>query len=46
MRVIRGDATVPGYESPLRYERIHAAEALRAPALEKARAVQPPGATL
>lgn len=35
-----------GYESPLRYERIHAAEALRAPASEKARAVQPPGATL
>ena len=34
------------YESPLRYERIHAAEALRAPASEKARAVQPPGATL
>ena len=34
-----------GYESPLRYERIHA-EALRAPALEKPRAVQPPGATL
>ena len=35
-----------GYQSPLRYERIHAAEALRAPASEKARAVQPPGATL
>ena len=35
-----------GYESPLRYERIHAAEALRAPAPEKARAVEPPGATL
>ena len=34
------------YESPLRYERIHAAEALRALASEKARAVQPPGATL
>ena len=35
-----------GYESPLRYERIHAAEALRASAPEKARAVEPPGATL
>jgi putative transposase len=35
-----------GYESPLRYERLHAAEALRALALEKSRAVQPPGATM
>ena len=35
-----------GYESPLSYERIHAAKALRAPALEKARAVDAPGATL
>jgi len=35
-----------GYESPLRYERLHAAEALRTRAPEKARAVQPPGAAL
>jgi hypothetical protein len=35
-----------GYESPLCYERIHAAQALRASALEKARAVAPPGVTL
>jgi putative transposase len=35
-----------GYESPLRYERIHATEVLRAPVPKKARAVQPPGATL
>jgi putative transposase len=35
-----------GYESPLRYERIHAAEALRAMAPEKSRAVAPPGTTL
>ena len=35
-----------GYESPLSYERIHAAKALRAPALENARAVDAPGATL
>ena len=34
------------YESPLRYERIHAAEALRARAPEKSRAVQPLGSTL
>jgi putative transposase len=35
-----------GYESPLRYERIHASEARRARAPEKSSAVQPPGATL
>jgi putative transposase len=35
-----------GYESPLCYERIHAAGALRATAPEKSRAVQPPGSTL
>ena len=35
-----------GYEAPLRYEGIHAAEALRARAPENARTVQPPGATL
>ena len=35
-----------GYESPLAYERIHAAAAHRAAALDKARAVEPPGATL
>ena len=34
-----------GYESPLRYERLHAAGARRAPAPEKSRAVQPPGST-
>jgi putative transposase len=34
-----------GYESPLRYERLHAAKALRAPAPEKATAVDAPGAT-
>ena len=35
-----------GYESPVRYEGIHAAAALRATTLEEARAVEPPGATL
>jgi hypothetical protein len=35
-----------GYESPLRYERIHAAKARHAPAPEKARAVDAPGPTL
>ena len=34
-----------GYESPLHYERVHAAGALRAMAPEKSSAVQPPGAT-
>jgi len=32
-----------GYESPLRYERIHATEVLRAPAPEKARAARTAG---
>ena len=35
-----------GYESPLRYERLHATRALRGTAPEKPRAVQPPGATI
>ena len=35
-----------GYESPLSYERIRAAAPDRAPASEKAKAVQPPGTTL
>jgi len=35
-----------GYESPVRYEGIHAAATLRATTLEEARAVEPPGATL
>jgi putative transposase len=35
-----------GYESPLRYERLHAARALRAAAPEKSSAVEPPGSTL
>jgi putative transposase len=35
-----------GYESPLRYERTHAASGLRAAAAEKSRAVLPPGSTL
>ena len=35
-----------GYESPLRYDRLHAAEAFRLRAPEKSRAVEPPGATL
>ena len=35
-----------GYESPLRYERMHASGALRATAPENPRAVQPPGATI
>jgi transposase InsO family protein len=35
-----------GYESPLCYERLHAAEPLRTRAPEKARAVQPPGVAL
>ena len=35
-----------GYESPLRYERLHAARARRGPAPERSRAVEPPGATL
>ena len=35
-----------GYESPLRYERTHAASGLRAAAPEKSSAVQPPGSTL
>ena len=34
------------YESPVRYERIHAAALITTPTLEKARAVEPPGATL
>jgi putative transposase len=34
------------YESPLRYERLHATGALRAATPEQSRAVQPPGATL
>lgn len=35
-----------GYESPLRYERLHAAATLPPPAPEKSAAVQPPGATI
>jgi putative transposase len=35
-----------GYESPVRYEGIHAVAALRAMPLEESRAVEPPGATL
>jgi len=34
------------YESPVRYEQIHAAEPLREPPLKNPRAVEPPGATL
>ena len=32
-----------GYESPVRYERLHAARALRGMARQKSRAVEPPG---